>query len=136
MTILISSKVNQWTLLIGSLPLAFSVSGTTFDRLDFDSRQSEEVFLTAAQSLFAVAILVSLSINRWEALALGALFMTQFFFTNETIRLIYAGLYLALSFIIFIRDIPKLGAFGSAVRETIKHPGGPPEAPVKSGHPP
>ena len=29
---------------------------------DFDSRQSEEVFLTAAQSLFAVAILVSLSI--------------------------------------------------------------------------
>ena len=69
MTILISSKVNQWTLLIGSLPLAYSISGTTFDPLDFDSRQSEEVFLTAAQSLFAVAILVSLSINRWEALA-------------------------------------------------------------------
>jgi cation:H+ antiporter len=124
MTILISSKVNQWTLLIGSLPLAYSISGTTFDPLDFDSRQSEEVFLTAAQSLFAVAILVSLSINRWEAFALGALFVTQFFFTNETIRLIYAGFYLALSFIIFIRDIPKLGAFGRAVRQTIKDPSG------------
>src|SRR5574341_2273273 len=60
MTILISSKVNQWTLLIGSLPLAFSISGGTFEPLDFDSRQSEEVFLTAGQSLFAVAILVSL----------------------------------------------------------------------------
>src|SRR5881409_54827 len=59
MTILISSKVNQWTLLIGSLPLAFSISGGTLDPLHFDSRQSEEVFLTAAQSMFAVAILVS-----------------------------------------------------------------------------
>jgi cation:H+ antiporter len=124
MTILISSKVNQWTLLIGSLPLAYSISGTTFDPLDFDSRQSEEVFLTAAQSLFAVAILVSLSINRWEALALGGLFLTQFFFTNETVRLVYGGMYLVLSFIVFVRDIPRLGAFGRAVRQTLKDPGG------------
>jgi cation:H+ antiporter len=123
MTILISSKVNQWTLLIGSLPLAYSISGTTFDPLDFDSRQSEEVFLTAAQSLFAVAILVSLSINRWEALALGGLFLTQFFFTNETVRLVYGGMYLVLSFIIFVRDIPRLGAFGRAVRQTLQDPG-------------
>src|SRR3990170_1849969 len=61
MTILISSKVNQWTLLIGSLPLAYSVSGGEVAALDFDSRQAEEVFLTAGQSLFAVAIFVSLT---------------------------------------------------------------------------
>ena len=124
MTILISSKVNQWTLLIGSLPLAYSISGMTLDPLDFDSRQSEEIFLTAAQSLFAVAILVSLSVNRWEAIGLGALFLTQFFFTDETIRLIYAGLYLALAFLVFVRDIPRLGVFARAVRQTIKEPGG------------
>jgi cation:H+ antiporter len=124
MTILISSKVNQWTLLIGSLPLAYSISGMTLDPLDFDSRQSEEVFLTAAQSLFAVAILVSLSVNRWEAMGLGALFLTQFFFTDETIRLIYAGIYLALAFLVFVRDIPRLGVFARAVRQTIKEPGG------------
>jgi cation:H+ antiporter len=132
MTILISSKVNQWTLLIGSLPLAYSISGSTLAPLDFDSRQSEEVFLTAAQSLFAVAILVSLSMNRWEALALAALFVTQFFFTDETVRLVYAGFYLALSFVIFARDIPHFGAFGRAVRQTIKEPGGGELA----GHPP
>ena len=112
-------------MLIGSLPLAYSISGTTFDPLDFDSRQSEEVFLTAAQSLFAVAILVSLSINRWEALALGGLFMTQFFFTNETVRLVYAFVYLVLAFAVFVRDIPRLGAFGRAVKQTIKEPAGP-----------
>ena len=137
MTILIASKVNQWTLLVGSLPLAYSLSGGTLEPLDFDSRQSEEVFLTAAQSLFAVAILVSLSMNRWEALALAALFMTQFFFTNETVRLIYGGLYLALSFIIFARDIPHFGAFGRAVRQTIKEPGGDgPGELANSRHPP
>lgn len=124
MTILISSKVNQWTLLIGSLPLAFSISGGTLEPLDFDSRQSEEVFLTAAQSLFAVAILVSLSVNRWEALALGGLFVTQFFFTNETVRLVYACVYVVLALIVFARDIPRLGAFGRAVRQTLKEPGG------------
>jgi cation:H+ antiporter len=123
MTILISSKVNQWTLLIGSLPLAYSISGSTLDPLDFDSRQSEEVFLTAAQSLFAVAILVSLSINRWEALALGGLFVTQFFFTNETVRLVYACVYMVLAMIVFIRDIPRLPAFARAVERTIKEPG-------------
>jgi cation:H+ antiporter len=124
MTILISSKVNQWTLLIGSLPLAFSISGGTFEPLNFDSRQSEEVFLTAAQSLFAVAILVSLSINRWEALALGGLFVTQFFFTNETVRLVYACVYVVLALIVLVRDVPKLGEFAGAVKRTIRDPAG------------
>jgi cation:H+ antiporter len=124
MTILISSKVNQWTLLIGSLPLAYSISGTTFEPLDFDSRQSEEVFLTAAQSLFAVAILVSLSVNRWEALALGGLFITQFFFTNETVRLVYAFVYIILALVVFARDIPQFGTFGRAVKRTIEDPTG------------
>ncbi len=111
MTILISSKVNQWTLLIGSLPLAFSISGGTFSPLDFDARQSEEVFLTAAQSLFAVAILISLTMGRWEAVGLGGLFLTQFFFTDTTIRLGYAAAYTTLALLILARDRPRLPAF-------------------------
>lgn len=112
MTILISSKVNQWTLLIGSLPLGYSISGGTFDALSFDARQSEEVFLTGAQSLFAVAILVSLSINRWEAGVLFALFATQFAFTDPTIRLAYGAAYCALALVILVKDIPHLRGGG------------------------
>lgn len=122
MTILISSKVNQWTLLIGSLPLAYSVSGGTLHALEFNNRQSEEVFLTAAQSLFAVAILVSLSMNRWEALFLGGLFVTQFAFTDTTIRLGYAVAYTVLSVIILATDIPRLPIFYKAVRKSILNP--------------
>jgi cation:H+ antiporter len=124
MTILISSKVNQWTLLVGSLPLAYAVSGGTFGALDFDARQSEEVFLTAAQSLFAVAILLSLSMSRWEAILLGGLFVTQFAFTDPTIRVGYAIAYCVLAGFILIRDVPVMRTFGSAVKEGWTHPGG------------
>ncbi|MEX0684006.1 MAG: hypothetical protein WD904_12690 [Dehalococcoidia bacterium] len=119
MTILISSKVNQWTLLIGSLPLAYSVSGSTLSPLDFDARQSEEIFLTAGQSLFAVAILLSLSMNRGEASILAALFVTQFAFTDTTIRLIYAGVYCVLALAVLARDLPQMGNFYRATRESL-----------------
>lgn len=118
MTILISSKVNQWTLLIGSLPLAYSISGGTTAPLDFDARQSEELFLTAAQSLFAVAILVSLSMSRWEAGALFGLFMAQFFFTNGDVRVAFGIVYCILAFAIFIRDVPVMRNFWSAAKES------------------
>jgi cation:H+ antiporter len=94
---LISSKVNQWTLLIGSLPLAFAISGGSLTPLHFDSRQSEEILLTAAQSAFAVTVFLSLSISRWEAFLLAALFGTQLFFTDTTVRLVYSFVYITLA---------------------------------------
>jgi cation:H+ antiporter len=118
MTILISSKVNQWTLLIGSLPLGYAVAGTTIDPLSFDSRQSEEIFLTGAQSLFAVSILISLSMSRWEAAVLFALFATQFFFTDPTIRVAYACAYIAIALVILVLDVPKMGRFARAAKDT------------------
>jgi cation:H+ antiporter len=65
---LISSKVNQWTLLVGTLPLVFALGGGEagpgsgfFNPMHLDPTQVEEVFLTAAQSLFAVAVIANLS---------------------------------------------------------------------------
>ncbi|MDE2696218.1 MAG: sodium:calcium antiporter [Chloroflexota bacterium] len=99
---LLSSKVNQWTLLVGSLPVAFGISGETLGGLPLDGRQSQEVFLTAAQSLFAVAVLVSLSLGRLEALALLGLFMIQFLIPISEVRMAIAVIYvvLALSLIV------------------------------------
>ncbi len=54
-----------------------SPSGTLHG-LPLDSLQREELFLTAAQSVFAVAVLVSRSISVREALALFFLFIGQF----------------------------------------------------------
>jgi len=104
MLMLISSKVNQWTLLIGTLPLAYSISGHTFSPLPMDGRQAEEVLLTAAQSAFAIAIFASLSISLLEAGLLFVLFSTQLFLTDQTVRYGFSAAYLALAAVAFIRD--------------------------------
>ncbi|MEE8346800.1 MAG: sodium:calcium antiporter [Dehalococcoidia bacterium] len=120
MTILIASKVGQWTLLIGSLPLAFSISGGTFSPLEFDARQAEEVYLTAAQSMFAVAIFVSLSMASWEAILLAVLFTAQLFFFDTRVRLGFGSFYLLLALIMFVRDVPTVPTFWRAARDTAR----------------
>jgi cation:H+ antiporter len=99
MGVLISSKVNQWTLLIGTLPIAFLISAGEFgftSGLPLDVRQRDEIFLTAAQSAFAIAVFINLKMGRGEAIALFVLFATQLFITNENVRVVYASVYTAL----------------------------------------
>jgi cation:H+ antiporter len=76
---LVSSKVNQWTLLVGTLPIAFAIASASTDGLPIIARQREEVFLTAAQSFFAVVTLLNLSMSLREAALLFTLFWAQFF---------------------------------------------------------
>jgi cation:H+ antiporter len=74
---LISSKVNQWTLLVGSLPIVFSIFAGGLHGLPLDTQQRVELFVTAAQSVFAVAIVASRSVSRTEAWVMLGLFAAQ-----------------------------------------------------------
>lgn len=94
---LVSSKVNQWTLLVGMLPLAYSLSAGHLGAMHLDARQTEEIFLTAAQSLFAIAVLANLSFSLAEAGMIFALFVTQLFFTDPVFRYAYAIAYIVLT---------------------------------------
>jgi len=76
---LISSKLNQWTLLIGTLAIVYSIALGQVGTLGFDYKQSLEIWLTAAQSFFALAILVNFNISLREAVALLVLFVSQVF---------------------------------------------------------
>jgi len=111
MAMLISSKVNQWTLLIGTLPLAYSISGTTLSPMPMDSRQVEEVFLTAAQSAFAIAVFASMSISFREAALLAGLFSTQLLSPlvlpgdiDIAVRYGYGAIYLLLALLTLFQD--------------------------------
>jgi cation:H+ antiporter len=75
---LVSSKVNQWTLLVGSLPVVFAIASNSLHGMPIIARQREELLLTAAQSVFAVAVLFNLSISVKEAFWLFGLFWAQF----------------------------------------------------------
>src|SRR5438552_4280542 len=75
--LLLSAKLNQWTLLVGSLPLAYSVGAGHLAALPLDNRQSAEVLLTATQSLFGIAVLASMSLSMFEAGLMATLFVAQ-----------------------------------------------------------
>lgn len=77
MVTMISDKINQWTLLVGMLPLAMSVGAGALTSLPLDARQHEEFFLTAAQSLFGLALLLRLRLGIGGAAALAILFVAQ-----------------------------------------------------------
>ncbi len=99
---LISSKVNQWTLLVGTLPIVYSFSLGHVGALHLDLVQEHELWLTAAQSLFAVAILANLSLSWYGALVLFLLFAVQLVF--KEIRMPVSAIYVVLALALAIRD--------------------------------
>ena len=122
---LISSKVNQWTLLVGSLPLAHLLGGGP--ALVLDSRQIEEMLLTATQTLMGIALILALRFHRFSAWALLALFVVQFPITSTTGRLTLCGIYavIALAALIVNRRhiLPTLSApFAPSTRRHGAHP--------------
>ncbi|MBS2022099.1 MAG: sodium:proton exchanger [Deltaproteobacteria bacterium] len=107
---LLSSKINQWTLLVGSIPIArFAGGGGT--SLPLDGRQHEEFFLTAAQALMAFAVVSDVKFRRWEAVALFLLFIIQIPMPGEHMRMIFAWVYLGVAGVMLIlhrRELPKM----------------------------
>ncbi|MBP7148330.1 MAG: sodium:calcium antiporter [Acidobacteria bacterium] len=79
---LLSSKVNQWTLLVSMVPIAYGlglvVHGQHLAAMPLDARQLGEVLLTSAQSFFAVMIVLNRRFELKEAIWLLTLFLAQF----------------------------------------------------------
>ncbi|NMO91964.1 sodium:proton exchanger [Actinomycetospora sp. TBRC 11914] len=123
---LVSSKVNQWSLLVGTLPLVFALASGSLHGLPIDGEQREELLLTAAQSLFAVALLVTLSITVTGALALVGLFALQFVLAavlsgplQDAELLIISGIYVVLAVALFAR---RWRSLGSLLRDGLRTP--------------
>ncbi len=99
---LISSKVNQWTLLIGSIPVAYMAAGGSIDGLISSELQRAEVFITAAQSAFGVMLIIDRKLTARAGFALLGLFLaqllTQFFLQDNNLpRFLFGALYLGLT---------------------------------------
>lgn len=126
LTTMISDKINQWTLLVGMLPIAMSIGAGTLTTLPLDARQHEEFFLTAAQSMFGLALLLQLRLSMWGAVALVVLFLSQlglaFFYQATPEREIavltaMAWVYLVLAALLLARDARRFPTILRAARE-------------------
>jgi cation:H+ antiporter len=101
---LISSKVNQWTLLVGAIPLVYAISAASWGAMELDHRQKEELLLTSAQSLFAAVVIADFCFSVREALLLMALFLAQLFFPQEWIRYLFSALYFVLTMALLFKS--------------------------------
>jgi cation:H+ antiporter len=115
---LVSSKVNQWTLLVGTLPIAFAIASASGHGLPIEGQQREEIFLTAAQSIFALGVLTNLSMSVKEAGVVLGLFLAKFIIgavgpesIHDETRIVTGVLYLVLATGLFVsnrRILPTL----------------------------
>ncbi|WP_255197301.1 sodium:calcium antiporter [Halorarius litoreus] len=140
---LISSKLNQWTLLIGTLVVVYSIGLGTYGTLPFDQKQAAEIWITAAQSYFALAILVNFNISLREAVALLVLFASQVIlefiiirdvmtlpFTSYELLIGYTVVYMVIGTAMFARRWGSLQRLFRRLVQTARTAlgGGPPTA--------
>jgi cation:H+ antiporter len=117
---LLSAKLNQWTLLVGMIPGVYGLSSASFETpIPMGDFQMNEILLTAAQSLLAVALLVGLRLDPKGAFLLFGLFMGQFLapsvmapftgslpfaFSSESIHLFFSSLYVMTAIYFLLRN--------------------------------
>lgn len=115
---MISSKVNQWTLLVGMLPIAYALSSGHLAALPLDGRQVSEMSLTIAQSLFAVIVLAGLDFSVAAAGVLAALFFGQFFLPS--LHGLFTWLYFGLSLGLLATQPGRVRELVSASRDLFR----------------
>ena len=78
---MVSSNINQWTLLAAMLPIVLSISAGSPTAIHFDREQSVELLMTVAQSLLGGLLLLDMELAWWEAAMLFVLWLVQFAFS-------------------------------------------------------
>jgi cation:H+ antiporter len=79
---IVSSNINQWTLLIAMLPIVYSLGGGALSSIPLDPEQESELLLTIAQGVVALVFLLNMKLEWWEATLLLVLYLGQAVFAN------------------------------------------------------
>jgi cation:H+ antiporter len=75
---MVSSNINQWTLLAAMLAIIYSLARGGPSTIHFDSQQEVELLMTLGQSLVGALFLINMELAWWEAAALFVLWAVQF----------------------------------------------------------
>jgi cation:H+ antiporter len=88
---MVSSNINQWTVLVAMIPIVYSLSRGQFSVVQFDHHQRVEIFLTMAQSFLGFLFLANMEFRWYEALGLFSLWFAQFILPEwrEEITFVY-----------------------------------------------
>jgi cation:H+ antiporter len=75
---MVSSNINQWTLLAAMLPIVYAISRGEPAAIVFDQHQELELLMTIAQSGVGMLFLMNMELAWWEATTLFSLWGLQF----------------------------------------------------------
>ncbi len=98
---MVSSNINQWTMLTAMLPVIYSISMGTVSPIVFDHKQMTELWLTIAQAAMGLIFLINMELAWWEAVALLVLFLVPFF--DGDLDTVVTGVYFAWAAVEVIR---------------------------------
>ncbi len=80
---MVSSNVNQWTVLVAMIPMVYCTSLGHVEAIPFDAHQRMEILLTLAQGFLGLLLLINLQFAWYEAVGLFVLWLFQFLFPNS-----------------------------------------------------
>lgn len=82
---MVSSNINQWTLLVAMLPIVYSFSRGVPSGIPLNAQQELELLMTIGQALVGMLFLVNMVLEWWEAAALFILWAIQFAFSTAVL---------------------------------------------------
>lgn len=106
--VLISSEVNKFTLLVGSMTVIFSASAGQISTFPLDNRQAVEFLLTSSVSLFGLLLIAKGTVDWRAGGVLLGLFAVHLFFPDPEHRLWMAFGYLGLAALLAVSDWRRL----------------------------
>jgi cation:H+ antiporter len=101
--VLLAGAVSQYTLALGTLPLAYR-AGAGVGPLPLRPREQIELLLTMGVALYAVAALVTLRLGRGDAALMFVLFSAQFLLPTGLTRFVIALIFTALAVDILVAE--------------------------------
>jgi cation:H+ antiporter len=123
--VLLAGAVSQYTLALGTLPLAYVVGAGT-GPLPLAGREQIELLLTVGVALYGVAALLSLRLSRGDSSIMLGLFAGQLLLPGTVTRLVFAVVFWAVAVDLLVaerRQLPALvralgpvGAAGAGAR--------------------
>ncbi|HEV8268940.1 MAG TPA: hypothetical protein VGR00_11920, partial [Thermoanaerobaculia bacterium] len=114
---LVSSTINQWSILSALIPVIYSISRGSPSAIVFDAHQRQEILLTLLQSLLAWLLLLNMNLTKGEAAVLFVFWLVQFAFpsTRDEMIWVYSG-WCALEVILVVVGRRKVKAPQAAFR--------------------
>ena len=119
---LASSNINQWTMLVAMIPVAFSLGQGHAASIPFDRMHRDEILLTILQSLLGMILLVNMKYSRGEAIVLLGLWFVQFVVPTLREELLWVyGAFILGGLLQIVAGRRSFEAFPAFAREWKRH---------------